>query len=792
MIAGHIVVKIAPEPFNPVGVRAVRREEMQHDASAQAAKHHLDALAPMDAIVVADQVNPPRAWIRRVDQMPQQLDEQCRVLSLRLDEVNRALACIQRAGNADDTARLEILRALHGSPGLDQALRVDVGRLVDEIDRWMHHGRLDYFGRQVLKEGGYDFGIAEDSPLYPIALLYQARMRTWVTLEYGGYWSHPEARRKQFDTIRPMFEEVHRVFPDNRIVRMYLGDPLPPEKTFPEVPGAPEWAVYQREALERLADIITWWIDHRMQNNAEYGGGWADDCEMWRWWVPVLIAFDDPKISAAQARFSRALLGQEYLANGYTTHVYDVEHTAEDSSDALTPMMHLEPDSEEWAAKALRLAELMRELWTDVNERGFLQFKSTYFSVDKVDPDPRKACDTVYHPRAVQPALLYWQRTGDEALGGLFAAWMDTWAEAAARAERGKPAGIIPSAIHWPDGGIGGQGEHWWDPENHTKDPLYVWPSAMGQMLDTLLLTHHMTQDAKYLEPLRTMARARLEYLEHPIEEAPAPGSEAWCASKMGWLSTVLAKHKLLTGSEEFDGLLALDGSPYVRARLEGDMGALTDALHDTAEALGVNFPGYTSEVRYTDRVLRFPAMFQTNGMYADPPVRLKTPDTRLLYATATGDPGNGLYFPTNAVRWLTPPRDIAALVTDAREDGLEAELFHFGEAARHIEAELYLLKPAHYTFRIAPKDGDAGQPHRFTVTGPRTRIAFELPPRQPCVLRVQRCLPPRVTVHSPAHPQSKTRSVRGPFGVQTSVCLALRGGSVPARPIPARRQTEV
>ena len=33
---------------------------------------------------------------------------------------------------------------------------------------------------------------------------------------------------------------------------------------------------------------------------------------------------------------------------------------------------------------------------------------------------------------------------------------MDTWVDAAERAERGKPAGIIPSAIHWPDGQAGG------------------------------------------------------------------------------------------------------------------------------------------------------------------------------------------------------------------------------------------------------------------------------------------------------------------------------------------------
>ena len=637
---------------------------------------------------------------------------------------------IQQAGNADDEAtRLEILESLRQSPGLDEQVRADLDNMMKEIERYIRDPNLDYFDRQTRNTGTYDFGIAEDSPFGPLALFFEARMHTWVTLEYGGFWSDPEVRRERFDKIRAMFEEVRKYFPENRIVRMYLGEPMPSDKEFAPVVGAPEWAVHQREALERLTDIIVWWVDNRMQENGEYGGGWGDDCEMWRWWVPILIGFDDPKITAAQARFSRAMFSQKHMARGYTSHLYDVEHTSEDSSDALTPMMHLEPGNEEWSKRALHLAELMKTLWTGVNDRGFLQFKSTYFNVEKVDDDPRKACDTVYHPRAVQPALLYWQRTGDAELGELFAAWMDAWVDAAARAERSKPAGVIPSAIHWPDGGIGGLGERWWNPENHSSDPLYVWPSAMGLMVDTLLLTHHMTSDRKYLEPLQSMARIRLEHLDDAQGEA---GSASWCAAKIR-LKYAAAKYKLLTGGTGFDALLAKDKGPYLAFRLDGNRAGLPGALRQTAEALRINFPGYTSEVRYTDRVLRFPALLDDNGMYAKPPARLDKPDTHLLYSTVTGDPGGGQYFPTNAVRWLTPPRDIAALVTDSGDDTFVAELFHFGGEARAMEAELYLLKSGDYALTL-----DQGREQCFSVSGKRTHVSFKLPPRKLCVLRVR------------------------------------------------------
>jgi hypothetical protein len=647
-------------------------------------------------------------------------------------------AVVSRAGNADrDEDRLAILEEFNASLPPSSPYKAETENSIAEIRRWIEDKNLPYFSRQILDKDDYDFGVEEDSPLYPLANLYRARMLLWVTLEYGGYWNKPEKRRERFESIRPLFERAAADFPENRIVKMYLGKPLPPEKSYEFPDNAPAWAVYQREGLERLTDIVHWWIDNRLQEDGQYGGGWGDDCEMWRWWTPVLIGFQDPKIEAAQEKLSKALLSQDHMAGGYTDHVFDVEHTSEDSSDVITPMMHLAPNDEYWTARALRLADVMENLWTGINERGHLQFKSTYFSVDKVDPDPRKACDTVYHPRAVQPALLYWQRTGDKDLGQLFAAWMDTWVEATAREERGKPAGIVPSAIHWPDGGIGGVGENWWNPENHSNDPLYVWPSAMGQMTATLLQTFHMTHDEKYLEPLRSMAQARLEYLSDPPEGEPVEGTKAWAASKIR-LTDVAGKFKLLTGRNDFDPLLEQDPDPYLMYRLTGEKGSLERQLRENAEALSVNFPGYTSEVRYTDRVLRFPHIFGENGIVPEGQAPIKVPEPQSLYATATGDPGDALYFPLNAVRWLTPPRNIAALVDDSGKDRLSARVYNFAEEDREIACELFLLEPGEYRFR-AEVTHSAASWRPFTVGATPAKLEFGVPSKSEIRLIVKK-----------------------------------------------------
>ena len=652
-------------------------------------------------------------------------------------------AFIQQAGNANsDEARLDYLKQLRKQPDLEESFKGDLDKLITQIDRWQNDKRLDYFGGEVKLNKDFDFKIAETSALYPLTWLYRGRMVIWYAMESGGIWSIPEKRRESCAIARGFFEKYARAFPENKIARMYLGHPTGPYKNYETIPGAPAWAVYQREGLERLADIIEWWIDNRMQEDGQYGGGWGDDCEMWRWWVPVLIGFDSPKIAGAQARFSKALMNQPHMKSGYTTRMSDVEHTAEDSADAITPMMHLDPENDLWRTYAIGLADFTEKFWTARNRRGFLQFKSTYFTADKVDASPQRACDTVYHPRVVQPSLLYWQRTGDERLTKLFAAWMDTWVDAAARSERGKPAGIIPTAIHWPDGDIGGAGPDWWDPGNHGEYTLYLYPSAMSLMTHTLLLTHHMTGQSKYLEPIRSMADIRLKYLRSPPPNEPAAGTEAWCAARLGGLASVIAKYRFLTGEAGFDELLVREMSPYMRFRLQSDPGPLLSALQENAEALRINFEGYTSEVRYTDRVLRFPSLFTGNGILAEPVAAIRRPDPSLLYSMVTGDPGDALYFPLNAVRWLTPPRDIAVLVTESKASEFGAELFGFGRRHRSMSAEFYLLEPGRYKLTITA--GEKGEQkltwtYEFVAESRRTRVNFKLPPRKLCALHISR-----------------------------------------------------
>jgi len=649
---------------------------------------------------------------------------------------------IQKAGNTeDDRERLVLLRQLCALPGLEPSLRREAEALTRFTERWLDDPRLEnWWDQPILQNFRAPFAVAADSPLFPLAEFYRGRMITWAALEYGGVRNDDKRRRSFFDEARKAFSLAGQAFPQNRLCRMYLGEPIAWEKALPAPADAPKWAVLERECLERLSDIVSWWIDNRERKDNSYGGGWNDDCEMWRWWAPVLLGFDEPKFIRAQERLSNALLGAPHMTGGYTSKLDDVEHTAEDSADTITPLMLLAPEDEASIRRARRLQELFGG-WTGTNNQGRRQFRSFHFSSEAVSPDSVFAYDTPANVRAIQPLLVFWQRTGDPTVGKLVTEWLDTWVEASAAGRDGKPAGVLPNAIHWPDGRLSGETGNWWalirEPDRMWY--YYVFPEAVAEIADALLLSRHLTREDRYLQPLRSMADIRRVWLRQPAgQPAPAPGTSLWAARNLDDLAGTLAKYKLLTGSSEFDDVLERD-LPEFSAGAGGDRTNLVAALERAAASLRVNWAGYTSEVRYTDRVLSFSSLFSRSDQMLPGKNDPKIVDFRSLplYAAVTGDPSQVMgSFPLNGVRWLTSPRDIAALVVTNSPVRFSAELYHFGDAPRPMAARLQLLVPGQYSWILKSGDGKISE-GSFVMQPGKGEVRFELPPKTLCFLDV-------------------------------------------------------
>lgn len=668
-----------------------------------------------------------------------------------------AAPLLRQAGNsADESIRLGLLCRVRGLPDLEAQLRSEIDALLPVVEAWANGRSHAVTDHSRAAENGYLCRFidrrfrpagqgevqppepAPSSPLHPLWAFYRARLLVWQVIQSGPLLRVPESRNAYYGEARRLFTEARDAYPDNRVIRMYLGEPIPWPAPFSPDPQAPEWANLQREGLEKLADLIHWWIRERQLEDGQFGGGWGDDVEMWRWWTPVLIGFDDPEIATAQERLSSGLFRQPHLAGGFTSRLTDVEHSNEDTTDTILPMMHLRPEDPVWSGRALRLAELMRDRWTGTNHHGFLQFRSIYFGADVVDDRPGRAFDTVYHPAIIQPTLLYWQRTRDAGLTELFGGWLQLWVDATARTGQGKPSGVLPSTIHWPDGGFGVEGRSWWEPfpAGH-NDALYNWPGASRLMTSTLLLAWHVTRDERFLEPIHSMAALLMRRPRDGV--AAEPGSEAWCAGRIGgFLPDTLAKYRLLSGNPRYDELLREQGGGYSRFRLTGDRRPLLAQLTRHAGAFRSNWEAYTSEMRWTDRVVSFTRNYLEYLPEPAPPA----PAPEVLYSMATGDPGNPLVFPLNAVRWLTRPRELAVLVTDAGPTRFSAEVFHFGAGTRQLSAELYLLEPGNCRVTVEPVAAASGlaasvRQVRFERRG--GRVVFEVPSRVLCRVVVGR-----------------------------------------------------
>lgn len=681
------------------------------------------------------------------------------VCSCRADVFNaEQRRLFENAGNAEsESDRRAALEAFAGVSSPDAVLQAEAVTLAGFARKW-EEGSLKFYNAQFRgvarkEQIHYDFGIRATSPLQPLTDLYLGRIIAWTLIEDSTTRSSPELGPLFKDSSQAAFRRYAKAFPKNRIARMYLGETIPWSHEMNSVKGAPEWAVLQREHLARMREIILWWIDHRMRPDGQFGGGWGDDCEMWRWWSSVLLGFDEPKIRNAQILFSRSALKNVGKA-GFAAEIGDVEHSAEDTTDNLVPLLVLEPQEPRWQEWSLSFQKLMADVWTGRNQRGELQFKSFFFSNQAVAVEPRRTFDVIADVGALHPTLLAWQRTGDPKLGETILAWLDTWVNATARSENGKPAGVLPAAIRWPDGQAAGPSGHWWEPValGGFMHSYYVWPSVITEMTDAMVVAYIFTKNEKYLAPIRSMAALRLRYLKSPPTSPLQPGSEEWCADELrprknansntGGIVKTVARLKALTGTKEFDELLARENAEFaINPGPEGKH-EIEAALRESIQALRVNFPGFTSEVRSTDRVMRFAQYFSRDYKFDDY-LGVTVPKHELLYRMVTGDK-NAPRFPQMAVRWLTPPEDIAVFVTDANLGRLEAELFHFGTDARPITAELWMLKPGNYRATLTSREL-AGKPsvQRLRIEqGHLGSLSFSLPPRDLCVLRIEPEIP--------------------------------------------------
>ena len=546
-------------------------------------------------------------------------------------------------------------------------------------------------------------------PFYAKACLNAGRTLYWIAREGG--------KREYYSKAEGLFKEAAAEYPDHRLVKMYLGEKIPWTSTYTEgIDGAPQWAVLQREALARVLEVCEYWVTRRQRDDGQFGGGWGDDVEMLRWWTPAVLASADPVAARGLRRLVDGVWERSgILEDGYCRRMSDVEHSAEPTSDTLPSMVAIEYGNPEYVERCMLAMRPMRDVWTARNRKDRLHFRSVQVSSTAVSEDPKWAFDVPYCARAAKPGLWVAWYNRHPALMRLFEAWAKAWVEDSRETENGKPAGVIPPSVRFPDGVTGVGKEGWWKPDLYWS--YFTFPGGCQLLVEQLLGTWALTGDASFMEPVAHALGLAARHWRGEWDAVGPPGSESWVAAKCTVFRDGFAKWRLLGGDSRFDDVLAQHGPGYLRWVLTGDKAHLTEDCRRSIASTKFNFEMLTSEVRFTDRV----SVRGTNHLYA-------------MYTGGTGIPG---YYPTLRVTWLNTGKHFAALVLPRQRDGLRLLAYNFEATTRSVGMRLWDLAPGTYELRTGPDDDRDDVPDRVelrrqvTLAERGQAVELQLPPRR-------------------------------------------------------------
>lgn len=591
--------------------------------------------------------------------------------------------------------------------------------LLAEAERWHRGGGWEWLNAETrssiftrlklavsLLDPLVEHPAGEDFPLRGRALWLRARLLHWIWLE-----QHLEPDREA--GARDL-AEVRRRQPADRLVAMYAGervDEPDPWDRYVAPAGAPAWSTAQFEALQRLRQVAHYWIDERQIPNGELGGKLDDDVETLRWW-PALMFSGDRKVAGAFERLAEGVWFSRRLHLGYSREPRDVEHSAEFIADTV-PMMAFFSRREEWIERLAWSHRHMRDLWTGRNDHGDLQFKSAWIGATGIVSTPPRNRDLAMNARAVKAVRwLEWLRP-DPARRDLLQAWSATWAKAALRTDKGKPAGLFPASLRWPDAAVNGDEPSWHRANMFWR--YFDWRGD-GQLYDQLLCTWLRTRDDALLEPMRATLALVAAAVPDPAA-APPEGSAAWAAAQLlrrpdFW--GVVAQWRLETGDAHGDDFLGRHAPPYLRFRLGGGEAAMVEGItRSVLEHLRYNTPLRTTEVLFTDRIHVAQDVGNWDGI-------------DLLVAMLTGNHAPDGISPYYHVAWEGAPGAFTGLVATAGRHELAAEVFlHQAEAAT-ITARLFRLEPGRY--RVTVRAGERLLLDRRETLGVDARVAFEVP----------------------------------------------------------------
>jgi len=541
-----------------------------------------------------------------------------------------------------------------------------------------------------------------------------------------GFWGWVEQHDPTLRKIaKKSFSVILPYYPDHKLLKMYYGESFPSTE-FGNVNSTkvPDWAYYTTEALNSILEIIHYWVDKRQADNGEFGGKFDDDVEMLRWWPVARMASNDSITLVGLERLVNGVWNSGWVEKGFSKVVRDVEHAAEPIADTQPMMIGLDYGNPVYVERCMIGLQSLMDLWTGVNDNGHRHFKSSWYSATEIDTTPPKDCDVAMNTRTIKAARwLAWYNRHPVAMQFL-REWGDAWLEDCLREDKGKPRGVVPSAIRYHDDAIGGHADNW-----HHPGLFWSYYNFHGgtDMLQQFLATFDLTGDKKYLSPINLAINIVKKYSGKNTSEA-LPGSEAWVANIMKNsvnFVELIETWRLLTGENEHDDYLKENGSDYLKFMLNGDIQSIEKGNKHILEGIRKNQVLLTKEGYFTDRI-------DIGDIH-----KQQVWGASHLESVFTGSSLNSGFYPYYSVTWDGFGNNFAALVLDSTPESIKVYVYSFEEKPISGKMLLWRLNPGNYTVSQGlDKDGDfqidetITQKETSLISKP-SQLTINIPPQQ-------------------------------------------------------------
>ena len=293
----------------------------------------------------------------------------------------------------------------------------------------------------VLGKGGCSIGLIEGNreKILPIHVHDEMEFtrEAFSEINEGHVFDYLANNRDMWERLSRPAEALNEIVPNDPIL-MQLKHRLGWEKQRVPYPtpanpsNAPEWALWERETLQLVKQLIDWIIDNRQVWNGEFGGVWGDDTDMTENWMGIWLASDDDNKIKNSMRLLMDGLWKYNLDEGVSASVRDALHSYEEGQGTISQRILMDYGNPT-AVERVMTACTHYDLWMKKAPDGKYDFVSWNMGAKEVwnygnfagDKSVTglmfiQACYLLWynHHPAVQPYLLNWRRL-HEYFGGM-------------------------------------------------------------------------------------------------------------------------------------------------------------------------------------------------------------------------------------------------------------------------------------------------------------------------------------------------------------------------------------